>query len=439
MGRRNFNDGQEIVLEDLNAVTKAIERQLYQRVVYEMLQRTTDAFFDDSLLVSYSSSTSVLVKKGLGLQLDSSQSSPESTVRPIVLAADQSLSIETPDASNPRIDLVCVKADVADEITAARKYKDPSTSTITTEDLVVQKDWEADLVVVEGTPAATPSAPAVPAGYIKIAELTVTAVTGLSGSGAVTDSRTKMPAGALATIDTTSYSRLTAGATTTVTQLFADADALFKNGNFEYLDTENLGATPAAPGASKVRVYFKGGVPYYRPNGGSETPMAGSGGGGAGANWLPVIGNGALEDIENDEKVFLFEDGQEQEISIFFKVPNGYIAGRQITLRAGFYSPGADGDASVIEVTSYLVKAGTDAITSVANSNSETATLTNDATANKLQNGSFALTSSGGQINSLAVSAGDLIKIKMKRLATSDAADTDAESLRMIPSTTEIS
>lgn len=188
MARRFFNDGQEVLLEDLNGITQAIERGLFDRYIHQMIGRVSDAFFGDSFKVVRTDSDTISITAGLGIQNDTSQASPEPTKRPLVRDSDLSLDIETPHASLNRIDIVVVKAALADEITTTRRFKDADTDEITDESMVVQKDWQADCQIIEGTPHDSPSAPATPAGYLRIASLLVTASTGM-GTSAVTDER----------------------------------------------------------------------------------------------------------------------------------------------------------------------------------------------------------------------------------------------------------
>lgn len=234
MARRHWNDGQEITLEDLNAIPKAIERAFYDRVIYEMLSRKTDAFFQDSLKVNFASNTQVTVLAGLGFYNDSSQANPEPTKRPLYLGSNATASISTPDPTNNRIDLIVATPAVVDDITATRKFKDAIDETVSDQSLVVQKDWQASISVVEGTPSGSPVAPSVPAGSIKLAEVLVTAVTGISGSGAITDAREKMPIGGDGTIDTTAFNVLTASGATAISTLFSEIDTiLYKQKEFD--------------------------------------------------------------------------------------------------------------------------------------------------------------------------------------------------------------
>ncbi len=250
MPRRNWQDGMEIVYEDLNSISSAMERLLFDRSVFQMMQQTEDAFFNDGFLVEYASSSSVTVRAGIGHQTDSSQVSPEPVKRLLHKAAQTTHDITTPDGSLDRIDLLVVKAAIETELSGTRKYKDAATSTISNQTMVLQKDWESDVEFVLGTPGGVPVAPSTPVGYLKIAELYVTAASGLAGAGAVTDYRTLMPVGGDVKIDTSALSRITTGGSTTIDTIIADIDALLKNGYQEYTDFDDLAAHPGNPAAS---------------------------------------------------------------------------------------------------------------------------------------------------------------------------------------------
>jgi post-segregation antitoxin (ccd killing protein) len=190
MGRVTIGDGQEILHGDLNKISVLLERELYDRILRELMNRQVDAFFKGSFLVSRVSGTSISVAAGLGIQYDSSQVSPEPNYRPIYRSAAVPFNITTPHATNPRIDIVCVKAARAATLNVSRKFKSAFDSTISNQNTDVETDWQADVIVTAGTPAPSPTAPATPAGYIKIAEIAVTAVTGIAASGAIADKRT---------------------------------------------------------------------------------------------------------------------------------------------------------------------------------------------------------------------------------------------------------
>lgn len=434
MPRAHWEDGVEIVRNDLNAVSKSMQRELYDRVILELIQRAEDSFFQDSFLVSYSSANQILVKKGVGFQTDSSQVSPEPQKRLLYRSADVSKLISTPDSVNDRIDIVCVKAALVDELTGSRKYKDATTQVISTQSLVIQKDWEAEITIFDGTPGVSPVAPATPVGYIKIAELQVTAVSGLSGAPAVSDERVIIPLGSATTVNTVGKQRVTAGAAVSISQLITDIDALLKNGYQNYCDFDELGADPANPGASKARLYYKGGVWYGRSPSGIA-PLGSGGGGGGGANWQPVSGAAPTEDYEYDEKVWKYEQGAAQALTLWVRVPSSYISGRPVTMKFGAYSP-SSADQWKMQLLSTLVRKNNDAISSVANQNTDDSGDITNTVAERLIECSILLSSALGTINGVAISAGDLIKVELERIAPSGA--EDAADVRFIPSSTEV-
>lgn len=396
MSRRNFNDGQEIVYEDINKITYALEKTMIEDVVHQIMQRTENAFFDDSCLVQYASATAVTISAGLGIQTDSSQTSPQSKKRLIKQASTTTENLNTPDGTNPRIDTICVKSDVITELTETRKFKNASTSVISNESLVTQKDWSIDIVVVTGTPAGSPSAPSTPSGYIKIAELYVTAVTGLAGAGAVTDTRTVMPL------------------------------------NNMYSDFEEQASAPATPSSGFGRIYYFGGAWYTKDDGGNISLLGAGGGGGSAGKWYELSGSAPVLEEEFSNEVYKYEAGLTQKLVMWVKVPDSYVAGRQITMYSSQYSPSTSNTMLLRTVTT-LVRKNTDAADSTTNQRTSTNAALTNTVANQYREAEFDLTSSTGQINSVSVSPGDLIKIELSRVS-----DTDTNDVRFIPNATQL-
>lgn len=89
----------------------------------------------------------------------------------VVVDANTNVTIPTSDPSDARIDLICVKVDTG-------ASPDATASNVAT------------LVNVEGTPAGSPSAPAVPNNHLKLAEVSVPASDTTIESGQITDYRT---------------------------------------------------------------------------------------------------------------------------------------------------------------------------------------------------------------------------------------------------------
>jgi hypothetical protein len=107
--------------------------------------------------------------------------------KPIVVPANDTIVLDAHDATNPRIDVVYLTPTEADDQTQTRYVKNLSTGVIDTGASVdKRRRWTYTLARVAGTPAATPVAPSVPSGSIRVAEVHVPAT---SGSATVYDMR----------------------------------------------------------------------------------------------------------------------------------------------------------------------------------------------------------------------------------------------------------
>jgi hypothetical protein len=435
MARINFNDGQEIIYQDLNEMGAVVEKELYERVIFELVQRAENSMFDDGFLVSYSSPTQVSVSPGVGFQTDNTQTGSESKKRLLYRAASLNLNLTTPDVSNDRIDIVCIKAARVDGTSESRKYKAPISGTISSVSMVVDKDWEAELLIVAGTPSGSPAVPATPAGYIKIAELDVTTVTGLSGAGAVTDTRVIMPVGGLATINSLAFLRITASAALSLQQALEDVDALLVNGKATTNILADSVTDPAAPPSGTgvpVILYNKGGVLHTRDEAGVVTPVGSGGGGGGGAEWY----GDALESFDaTNEKIKSFVQGDSQKETFWIKVPQGYLTGRQIYMYLNHYSASAANQFKM-QVVSTLIRKNLDAKTSTTNQRTVNSGDITNTVANMDRQLSFDITSATGTINSVGVTAGDRIKVELTRIAPTGTEDT--ADINMVPGSTEV-
>ena len=188
MKRVNFTEGMELVVGDMNKMVTLAEQNLQDQILKQLFQNQSDLVFNDSFKVLRNSNTSVDVSAGLGWLFQTQLDPAEAENRMVYLAADASFTI-TPDATNPRIDLVCIEPSTLDADTENRRTKASDFGAILNENRVVTKQYGANVQVVTGTPAASPVAPAVPAGFVKIAEIYVTAVTGIVNQAAITDAR----------------------------------------------------------------------------------------------------------------------------------------------------------------------------------------------------------------------------------------------------------
>jgi hypothetical protein len=191
--RQNFEQGMEILHSDLNSLQARLLRGLYDQAIYEMIGRKTDGFFQNGFYVSRVSGTSVSVKAGMGFQAVSVLDTIEPTKKPVYLGSDHAQAIDTPHATLSRIDIICVKADLQILESETRRYKEEFEDTIYTQTFTISKKDGCLFSYVAGTPNASPSVPATPAGFIKIAEITVSASTGIASQSSIKDSRSLLP------------------------------------------------------------------------------------------------------------------------------------------------------------------------------------------------------------------------------------------------------
>ncbi len=138
-----------------------------------------------------------------------------------------------------------------------------------------------------------------------------------------------------------------------------------------------------------------------------------SSGGGAAIQWIESA-NAPASLIDNDNLVYQFEGGVDTSLFALIKVPSSYVAGRPIKLRSFFYSPDSSGNIGM-NTDATLIRAGTDVMSTSGNvrTSTNTAVATGAGTVNKPQAVIYDLTDSVGKINSVAVSPGDLIKIRL--------------------------
>ena len=167
------------------------------------------------------------------------------------------------------------------------------------------------------------------------------------------------------------------------------------------------------------------------------TPDAGTGrwiaiGGGAGGGsvikWNENGPNAPVRDIENNIDVYLFQDVLAQEVYAGLKVPESYEAGSQIKMFVSSFSPSSS-NTQLFSALTTLIRKGADPVTDTTNQHTSTnGAITNDQ-ADELTVHEIDLSNPSGLINSVAVSAGDLLNIKLFRAT---ATDTDTADVRML-------
>lgn len=153
----------------------------------------------------------------------------------------------------------------------------------------------------------------------------------------------------------------------------------------------------------------------------------GSGGGGGSLEWVEDD-NAPIPAVENADRVYLFEALAAQELFALVRVPSGYTPGDPISMKALWYSPDSSGDV-LMKAQATLIKPGTDAMSSTTNqrTTTNTAVTLGAGTVNEAQAVTLDITSSIGEINSVAVAPGDLIRVRFYR--DTDTATSDVRAL----------
>lgn len=164
----------------------------------------------------------------------------------------------------------------------------------------------------------------------------------------------------------------------------------------------------------------------------SIAAAGGGGGGGGSAVWYAPNLFAPIQTEENSQNVYLFPQGGDARLVIFLRVPQDYVAGAQAFCLISQYSPSASGT-QLLRTVTYLIRAGVDAVSSTANAYTSTNLALTNTVSSMLRTASLDLTNSSGQINGLSPAAGDILRIELYR-----DTDTDTDSVRMIPSASQI-
>lgn len=140
-------------------------------------------------------------------------------------------------------------------------------------------------------------------------------------------------------------------------------------------------------------------------------------------NWTSVSrltwiknNNAPITNLDLGFQVEEFYDGDDQQLFALVKVPSNYVAGSQIKLAGGkVYTATASG-AIRFNITTTLINS-TSVMTSLTNQYSSTlGTINASATPNTINSlADYDLTNASGQINGVAVAAGDLLALQLYR------------------------
>lgn len=199
-------------------------------------------------------------------------------------------------------------------------------------------------------------------------------------------------------------------------------------GQYLNLYQNTAGSVPAAPTAGTYRLYFKDdGILYKKSPAGAEAAVgSGTGGGGGSAlNWVEDI-DSPTSVFEYSGQAYVFEDAVTQYIYAQIRVPNSYVTGSQINLRGIFYASGTSSTV-FLKTQATLVRTGSDAMSSTTNQRTSTnSAVTLATTANRPNSIVCDLSDASGLINSVTITAGDVILVKLYRDFANDTFAGDA-------------
>lgn len=209
------------------------------------------------------------------------------------------------------------------------------------------------------------------------------------------------------------------------------AAVAFSNTDYTTVPVGTTAQRPGSPAAGMIR--YNSSLASFEFYNGSAWAQGG-GGGGVAVKWEENA-NAPITTVQNNIRTYQFDATLGQSLFALVKVPASYTAGQQINLRAAFYSADTSGTV-YFKTTATLIRAGTDAITSTTNqrTSSQGAVTLSGGTANEPQSITCDLTDSSGQINSVAVSANDLLLIEFFRYNS----DTATGSAYLLPQLSEV-
>jgi hypothetical protein len=193
--------------------------------------------------------------------------------------------------------------------------------------------------------------------------------------------------------------------------------------------TAQLQAGELALNTADSKIYASNGTTVFQVNSGTYGLSRNM------PTWQNVSGLAPIESYEFDDRSLLFEQGQGQAIVCFVKVPTAYVAGSQIILRIGHYSPSSANNFKFNTLTT-LIRKNTDAISSTTNQLTSTNADQPLTVANQYLEILYNLTDATGKINAIAVGAGDLLKVQLSRVATTGT--DDINNVRVLVDTAEV-
>lgn len=277
--RHQQNQNQRLTFSDANRISSLSDRRLFE-VLHSILisPATADPIVDgeaaylsdDDVKVTYQSGDRSVgvqfqVATGIGFKFNAAPADAnEPRFHLINVPSAFTVTANASDPTNDRIDRLFLKEKLVDANSVNVDVIDPATENISTQSLPQDKRYEYEHAYVAGTPAASPSPPAAPAGFTdadEVARWILRAGSGAFNPSDLTDERTLFSVrGAIDDNWYTdsgaadAYVLTEAGNTQPVSALFDGMEVRFRPDN-------------ANSGASTVNVSGLGAVDIKRPTG----------------------------------------------------------------------------------------------------------------------------------------------------------------------------
>jgi hypothetical protein len=174
---------------------------------------------------------------------------------------------------------------------------------------------------------------------------------------------------------------------------------------------------------------ISGGIPLFTPRSGGGS----GGGGGPRVDWTEQANFAEYAFVANIP-CRVFSNGLDQQLYCVINIPSTYEAGQQALMRVKIFNEDTSGDI-LIRTTAILVRAEVDEYDSTTNTHVSTNAAITMSAANdrEPQKVTLDLSDASGLINSVAISAGDMIVLRIYR-----ATDTATGDLNLIVGSEEV-
>jgi hypothetical protein len=185
-----INQYEKIVSVDLNNMQLDMAKSIQDDFAYNFFGQPAGGVIASSFICSYVSQFAFSLAAGVGFFYNSANTGLTPLFEEILSANAIAGVITANTNSNNRIDLVCLAPNNAVTSTASRFIKTGGVGPVVATTVNKTKDDTYTLQVVVGTPGSSPAAPALPSGYIAIAQiLNLGSSGGMTSGSNITDER----------------------------------------------------------------------------------------------------------------------------------------------------------------------------------------------------------------------------------------------------------